>query len=124
MLSVLGLMLPVWPASAANWDFVTQGNQNYYYVEPQSIKQEGDHKVAWTLVDHRQIQTLKDGQQYRSTHAQVQVNCKDKRARLVHLRFFSGAMMSGAVVQQQGMLQDWLEIESGSPIQRIAYRVC
>lgn len=123
-LGALGLAATVPRALAANWDFVTQGNQNYYYIDAQSIRQEGDHKVAWTLVDHRKIQTLKDGQPYRSTHGQVQVHCKDRRARLVHLRFFSGPMMSGAVVQQQGMLQEWLEIESGSPIQRIAYRVC
>jgi hypothetical protein len=56
--------------------------------------------------------------------AQVQINCKARLARLVHMTYYSGAMMGGAEVQKRGMLRDWHDIEADSPIARIARRVC
>jgi len=116
------LALPA--ALAAKWEFVAQINQNTYYIDPRSVKNEADHKSVWTLVDYRKPQTLKDGQTYLSTHGQLQIRCKERRARLVHLSYHSGEMMSGALVQQGGLLQEWLEIEPGSPMHRLAYRLC
>jgi hypothetical protein len=56
--------------------------------------------------------------------AQVQINCKARMARLTHMSYFSGGMLSGKEVQKQGMLRDWHEIEADSPMARIARRVC
>jgi len=56
--------------------------------------------------------------------AQAQINCKSQMARLVHMSYYSGAMLSGRPVQQQGLLRDWHEIEPDSPMARIARRVC
>ena len=52
------------------------------------------------------------------------INCKGRLARLTHMTYYSGGMLSGAVVQRQGMLRDWNEIEADSPMARIARRVC
>jgi hypothetical protein len=54
----------------------------------------------------------------------VQINCKARMARLTHMSYFSGGMLSGKEVQKQGMLRDWQEIEADSPMARIARRVC
>lgn len=125
VLATLALaVLPAPTVMAARWEFVAQINQNIYYIDPRSVKEEGDHKAAWTLVDYRKPQKLKDGQTYLSTHGQLQIKCKERRARLVHLSYHGGEMMSGAVVQQGGMLQEWLEIEPGSPMHKLAYRLC
>ncbi len=111
-------------AGAAQWDLIAQSNQGFYYLDLRTVEQDGDRKTAWSVLDYREEQSLRDGSRYRSTHAQVQFNCKARLARLVHLTHYSGPMLGGAVVQRQGMLQDWFEIDPRSPMHRLAYRVC
>lgn len=109
---------------AARWELVAQSNTGFYYIDPRSIEAEGDRKKVWTVLDYREDQKLHEGARYRSTHAQLQFNCKARLARLVHLTYYSGPMMDGKAVLRQGMLQDWFEIEPGSPTQRMAAKVC
>ncbi len=33
-------------------------------------------------------------------------------------------MLAGSQVQQQGMLQEWFELAAGSPMKRVAAKVC
>lgn len=110
--------------AAQRWDAVLLADQGMYYLDPQSVEQQGAHKQLWTLLDYRSPQTTADGQSYRSMRAQAQINCKSQMARLVHMSYYSGAMLSGRPVQQQGLLRDWHEIEPDSPMARIARRVC
>lgn len=112
------------PALATKWESVAQSNHGFYYIDPRSIEEESGRRLVWTLLDYREDQTLQDGRRYRSLQAQLQFNCKARLARMVHLTYYREAMMAGAVVMKQGMLQDWFEIEPGSPIQRMAQRVC
>ena len=111
-------------AQAAKWELVAQSNNGFYYIDPRSVETSGDRKTAWTVLDHRELQSLRGGKRYRSTHAQVQFNCKANLARIVHLSHYSGAMLAGSQVHQQGMLQDWFELEAGSPMKRVAAKVC
>ena len=111
-------------AHAVKWESVAQSPQGFYYMDPGSVERDGERRLAWTVLDYREEQKLRDGSRYRSTHAQVQFNCKARVARLVHLTYYSGPMMGGKVVLRQGLMQDWFEIEAGSPMQRMAYRVC
>ena len=45
-------------------------------------------------------------------------------ARVLHLTYYTGPMLTGQVVSRQGMLHEWLDIDPTSPIQKIARRVC
>lgn len=120
----LGLLSQSGCAQAAKWELVAQNNTGFYYLDPGSAQSESDRKTVWTVLDYREMQSLRDGSRYRSSHAQMQFNCKSSQARIVHLSHYSGPMLGGALVQQQGLLQEWLDIESASPVQRIAARVC
>ncbi len=122
---LLWLMTALQPALAAQrWDAVLLADQGMYYMDPTSVEQQAGLKVLWTLLDYRNPQTTSDGQSYRSMRAQVQVNCKANMARFIHISYYSGGMLNGKLVQQQGMLRDWHEIEVDSPIARIARRAC
>jgi hypothetical protein len=119
------LMTALQPALAAQrWDAVLLADQGMYYMDPTSVEQQAGLKVLWTLLDYRNPQATSDGQSYRSMRAQVQVNCKANLARFIHISYYSGGMLNGKLVQQQGMLRDWHEIEVDSPIARIARRAC
>jgi hypothetical protein len=121
LVGLLGLR-PAW--SDTRWEPLTLADQGMYYMDPQSIEQQGLNKQLWTVLDYRSAQTTSEGQSYRSMRAQVQINCKARLARLTHMSYYSGGMLSGSVVQRQGMLRDWNEIEADSPMARIARRVC
>ena len=110
--------------AAERWEAVLLSEQGMYYLDPQSISAQGSTKVLWTVLDYRSVQEGAEGANYRSMRAQVQINCKARLARLTHMTYYSGAMMTGGEVQKRGMLRDWHEIEPDSPIARIARRVC
>jgi hypothetical protein len=102
--AALGSVHPI--AQAAKWELVAQSNNGFYYIDPRSVETSADRKTAWTVLDHRELQSLRSGTRYRSTHAQVQFNCKANLARIVHLSYYSGAMLAG------------------SPMKRVAAKVC
>ena len=106
------------------WEPLTLADQGMYYMDPQSVEQHGASRQLWTVLDYRSPQTNSEGQTYRSMRAQVQINCQSRMARLTHMAYYSGGMLSGKEVQKQGMLRDWQEIEADSPMARIARRVC
>lgn len=116
------LSLPGW--ADTRWEPLSLADQGMYYIDPQSVEQHGANKQLWTVLDYRSPQTHSEGQTYRSMRAQVQINCKARMARLTHMAYYSGGMLSGKEVQKQGMLRDWQEIEPDSPMGRIARRVC
>ena len=117
-----GLLQPSF--GAQRWDAVLLADQGMFYMDPTSVEQKDNHKQLWTMLDYRSPQSTADGQSYRSMRAQVQINCKAQMARMIHMSYYSGAMLTGKPVQQQGLLRDWYAIEADSPIARMARRVC
>lgn len=124
LVACLGSLLSFTGRADIRWEPLTLADQGMYYMDPQSIEQKGVTKQLWTVLDYRSPQTNSEGQIYRSMRAQVQINCKARMARLIHMAYYSGGMLSGKEVQKQGMLRDWQEIEPDSPMARIARRVC
>jgi hypothetical protein len=112
------------PPAKPRWESVLLNDQGLFYIEPGTIKDTGERKEVWSLLDYKKPQTTADGKPYLSTQALIMVNCKARMARIMHLTYYSGGMLSGQVIERQGMLQDWHEIDKGSPIQRIARRIC
>lgn len=113
------------PASAATkWEPITLTELGLFYIDPKSITEEEGRRKVWSLLDYKKIQHTADDKSYLSVQSQVQVNCKMKMARVMHVTYYSGAMLSGQTVLKQGMLHEWLEIDPASPVQKIARRIC
>lgn len=111
-------------AATPKWDAITLNDQGMFFIDASSIKDEGGRKVLWSAVDYKKPQNTADGVAYLSIQSQLQINCKAKSARVMHLTYFSGPMLTGKQVGRQGMLQEWLEIDPSSAIHKIARRVC
>ena len=110
--------------ASAKWESVTRNDLGLFYIDPKSITEEDGRKWVWTALDYKKTQSTGDGKPYLSTHSQIQLNCKLKMARVMHLTHYTGPMLTGQVVSRQGMLHEWLNIEPTSPIQKIARRIC
>ena len=111
-------------AATPKWDAITLNDQGMFFVDAHSIKDEGGRKIVWSAVDYKKPQSTADGAAYLSVQTQLQINCNAKMARVMHLTYFSGPMLTGKQVGRQGMLHEWLDIDPSSAIQKIARRVC
>lgn len=126
LLPVFALLALSWPASAAKprWESVLLNDQGLFYIDPKTLKDEGERKEVLSLLDYKKRQTTSAGKPYLSIEALMRINCRQRMARIIHLTYYSGNMLTGEVVERQGMLQEWHDIENGTPIQRIARRIC
>ena len=123
---VFALLAISWPPSGAKprWESVLLNDQGLFYIDPKTLKDEGERKEVLSLLDYKKTQTTAAGKPYLSIEALMRINCRQRMARIIHLTYYSGNMLTGEVVERQGMLQEWHDIENGTPIQRIARRIC
>jgi hypothetical protein len=54
------------PGAAQRWEAVLLSEQGMYYIDTQSITTQGSTKVAWTVLDYRNVQEGAEGANYRS----------------------------------------------------------
>lgn len=106
------------------WEPVAQDEQGLFYVDPKSVTQEEGHKTVWSALDYKKPQSTAQGSVYRSARSQIRINCAPKKAMIMHLTYYSGPMLTGQIVNRQGMLHEWVVIDPSSPIHKIARRVC
>ncbi len=106
------------------WDAIVLNDQGMFYIDAHSVTEEAGRKVVWSAIDYKKPQSTAEGLPYLSAQSQLMINCKAKMARVMHLTYYSGAMLTGKVIGRQGMLHEWMEIDPTSAIHKIARRVC
>ena len=107
-----------------HWDAVVLADKGLFHYDPRSVTPAGQLRTFRSMVDYKTVQETSDGRKYLSTVTEIQLNCKSHVARIVHLSYHAEGMGLGKEVRKEGMIRDWLEIPAGSPIERIAKRVC
>jgi hypothetical protein len=110
--------------AAPKWEVIVLNDQGMFYIDANSVEQEAGRKIVLSAIDYKKTQMTTDGKPYLSAQTQLMINCKAKMARVMHLTHYSGAMLTGKVIGRQGMLHEWMEIDSTSAIHKIARRVC
>ncbi len=110
--------------ASPKWERIMLNDQGLFYIDPQSITEEDGHKKVWGALDYKKQQLTGNGKTYFSIQTQVQINCQKKMARVLHMTYFAGPMLTGQTVYRQGMLHEWLAIDPTSPIHKIARRIC
>ncbi|WP_416559441.1 surface-adhesin E family protein [Limnohabitans sp. yimb22184] len=123
-LAALACCMCLGAQASPKWEAVMLNDQGLFYIDPKSITEEDGRKKVWSALDYKKPQSTGDGKPYLSVHSQIQLNCKLKMARVLHVTYYTGPMLTGQVVSRQGMLHEWLDIDPTSPIQKIARRVC
>jgi hypothetical protein len=110
--------------AAPKWEAIVLNDQGMFYIDANSVTQESGRKVLWSAIDYKKPQSTAEGQTYLSAQTQLMINCKAKMARVMHLSYYSGAMLTGKVISRQGMLNEWMDIDPSSAVHKIAWRVC
>jgi hypothetical protein len=123
-LIALSALLTAQSMAAPKWEAITLNDQGMFYIDANSVTQESGRKVVWSAIDYKKPQTTAEGQAYLSAQTQLMINCQAKMARVMHMTYYSGAMLTGKVISRQGMLNEWMVIDPSSAIHKIVRRVC
>ena len=110
--------------SKPKWETIVLNDQGMFYIDANSVTQESGRQVLWSAIDYKKPQTTAEGKTYLSAQTQLMINCKAKMARVMHITYYSGAMLTGKVMTRQGMLNEWMDIDPSSAVHKIARRVC
>ena len=81
---------PVW----AKWVRVAEGGSAVYYVDPASIRKEGDLRRVWALQERKRPGT--GGEMSRKT--QFEFDCKNQTLRVRNASSYTGGMGGGEVL--------------------------
>ena len=95
-----------------------------FYLDRQSVLREGDFRKVYTGLDYREPQKNDQGKTYRSTKSLLHIDCKKQEVRTLHLAMFAGQMMSGPVVEAEGILAEWQSVPADTPMHRIVWMMC
>jgi hypothetical protein len=128
-LSLITLLLasggPVIAAWVSVHDKVKEGLTVYtVYVDPDTIRRNGDVVKLWALIDFKTLQT-DPMSSYLSVKSQREIHCTEERIRLLMMTAFSGNMGSGTVVYRYSDFNDQgIPIERSSVAQSLWKVVC
>jgi surface-adhesin protein E len=101
------LVLSSGPVYAA-W-MLTSGNDEAglkVYIDPDSIRRNGDLAKMWQLLDYKTVQTVA-GDSLLSMKRFSEYDCATKRTRMLGYTWFSGNMGGGKVVFSAPEVQQW-----------------
>jgi hypothetical protein len=108
----------------AEWSRVGNFDNGDFYIDRASMSIKGGQREVWSMMDYRYAQMDGNKNIFRSSRSMLQLNCPEKKARIIHMSFFSGQMLRGNETSKMGMLKDWEPVPPDTPIRRILDTVC
>ena len=78
----------------ADWTHVATGADHIVYLDKATVKHKGDHATAWTLRDHKVVQTY-NGKPYWSDKVFVDVDCKQDSLAMQYVVVMTQKMGAG-----------------------------
>ena len=121
---LLALLLGWSVHSHAEWKRVVNGDRAEFFIDPSTIRVNGDQREVWSLINYHNPQQLKSGRIFRSMRNLLQLQCDVNFARGVHGAFYTGEMLHGEKLSEMGALPPWEPVKAGSPIKDIFDLVC
>jgi hypothetical protein len=109
---------------AVEKDYLSPGLQTVY-IDPDSIRREGNMLTMWQLIDFKWGQGNGRGaHRFSSTKTQKQFDCPQKRLRLLAFTEFSRHMGTGIAANGYVDKDNWLPVEPESISQALWEVVC
>ena len=104
----------------AEWVKVANTDLIDYYIDPASIRKDGNLRIVWELQNLKQRH--KDGEL--SRRGRNEYDCKQERIKTLSFSFHSEAMGSGTTLLSDSNEGEWDHIPPGSVSERVLKIVC
>ena len=118
-IAVLGMQ-----TAHAAWKLIGNFPAGNYYIEANTLEKTGVMREFWTLLDYPTPQKSARGVMYLSTRTHMQLDCKKQSVRILQFSMHAGRMLSGDLIDQQGVMREWQSIPPDTPLVKISQMVC
>jgi hypothetical protein len=111
-------------AARAEWQKVTTTDSGIIYVDDGTIKRNGPIRSFWSLLDYRTPQKAQRGAYYVSTRTHMEMDCRKEIVHILQFSMHSGPMLTGEIVDSQGVMREWQTIPPDTPLVNLFKFVC
>jgi hypothetical protein len=118
-MALLGLQ-----SAHADWKLIGNFPAGTYYIEANTLEKTGVMREFWTMLDYPTAQKSARGVMYLSTRTHMQLDCKKQSVRILQFSMHAGRMLSGDLIDQQGVMREWQSIPPDTPLVKISQMVC
>jgi hypothetical protein len=118
-MAVLGLQ-----AAHADWKLIGTFPAGTYYIEANTVERNGQLRDFWTMLDYPSVQKSARGASFLSTRTHMQLDCKKQSVRVLQFSMHTGRMLSGELIDQQGVMREWQSIPPDTPLVSYLKAVC
>jgi len=121
---VLAIALLGLQSAHADWKLIGNFPAGNYYIEANTLEKTGVMREFWTMLDYPTAQKSARGVMYLSTRTHMQLDCKKQSVRILQFSMHAGRMLSGDLIDQQGVMREWQSIPPDTPLVKISQMVC
>jgi hypothetical protein len=119
--TILGaLLLAISLPAVAEWVEVAETDKVHVYLDPATIRKDGNLRKAWELQNLKQ----RDKSGYLSRRFLWEFDCKEERRRSLSFSIHSEPMAGGNVLGSESETDPWHHIAPGTIAADILKRVC
>jgi len=118
------LLLCVAGVAHADWSSVARHHNGEFFIDRWTIKIKGAQREVWSMMNYRNPEMHPNGHIFRSTRSLLQIQCKARLARAVHMSHFTDAMLGGKQISKMGSLPEWDPVPPDTPMREILDLVC
>ena len=111
-------------AAHAEWQRVTTTDSGIIYVDDGTIKRNGPIRSFWSLLDYRTPQKAQRGAYFVSTRTHMEMDCRKELVHILQFSMHSGPMLTGEIVDSQGVMREWQTIPPDTPLVALFKFVC
>jgi hypothetical protein len=124
IVAALLLFLLASQAAHAEWQRVTTTDSGIIYVDDGTIKRNGPIRSFWSLLDYRTPQKAQRGAFFVSTRTHMEMDCRKEMVHILQFSMHSGPMLTGEIVDSQGVMREWQTIPPDTPLVALFKFVC
>jgi hypothetical protein len=123
-LAAMLLVLTAPLTANAEWQKVTTTDSGIIYVDDGTIKRNGPIRSFWSLLDYRTPQKAQRGAYFVSTRTHMEMDCRKEMVHILQFSMHSGPMLTGEIVDSQGVMREWQTIPPDTPLVSLFKFVC
>jgi hypothetical protein len=94
------------------------------YVDPSSIRREGNRAEMWVLIDYRSPQPDKTGKQVLSDKLRYEYDCRARQLSIIDTSAHAGPMASGETINVNPDPPQLTPVPAGTTAERMWSRAC
>ncbi len=121
---ILAVSMSFSTAVLADWVKVDSYEAGTYYINTDDLKKAGYMRTFWSVLDYKSPQKTSRGLAYQSTRTHMEIECRQKTVHFLSFSMHSGPMLTGQVIDTQGIMRDWQSIPPDTPLEKLHRLVC